>query len=184
MTPLMLAIRLEDHDIIQYMVSKGFEIDHPDCAQCNQPGENQEEMMFLLHINSYRALANPLYMAYSFLYNPESEHPILSAFTLLEALDRKAIVDHEFKRDYKELAKGCEEFAVSLLEQCRTMDEIKILTDIRLDIVSHEHYDKESKYIEVHADTEEAKELTFLNMALRNRCDKVRSIFFILLLNK
>ena len=174
MTPLMLAIRLEDHDIIQYMVSKGFEIDQPDCAQGNQPGENQEEMLFLLHINSYRALANPLYMAYSYLYNPESEHPIYSAFTLLEALDRKATVDHEFKRDYKELAKGCEEFAVSLLEQCRTMDEIKILTDVRPDIVSHEHYNNESKYIEVHADTEEGQELTFLNMALRNRCDKVQ----------
>ena len=175
MTPLMLAVRLEDHDIIQYMVSKGYEIDHPeDCAQGNQSGENQEEVQFLLHINTYRALANPLYMAYSYLYNSESKHPILRAFTLHEALDHKARVDHEFKRDYKELAEGCEKFAVSLLEQCRTVDEIKILTDIRPDIVTHERYFKETRYIEVQADTEEAKELTFLNMALKNRCDKVR----------
>lgn len=177
MSPLMLAVRLKDHDIIQYMVSNGFAIDHPeDCLLENQPsGENQEEIQFLLHINSYRALANPLYMGYSYLYNPESEHPMFTTFTMRETLDRKAKVDHEFKRDYKELSEGCEEFAVSLLEQCRTMDEIKILTDIRPDAVAHEHQTckNESYYTEFYADTEEAKELTFLNMALRNNNDKV-----------
>ena len=172
MSPLMLAVRLGDHDIIQYMVFKGFQIERPNnSAQGQQDGKNQEEMQFLLHINSYRALANPLYMAYSYLYNPESEHPIFRAFSLHEVLDHKAIIDHEFKKDYKELAEGCEEFAVSLLEQCTTMDEIKILTDICPDI--DEHFSKEVRYTEVPADTDEAIELTFLNMALRNSCDKV-----------
>ncbi|XP_078355677.1 short transient receptor potential channel 5-like, partial [Oculina patagonica] len=175
MSPLMLAVRLEDHDIIQYMVSNGFRIDHPDdCQLENQPSsENQEEMQFLLHINSYRALANPLYMGYSYLYNPESEHPLFAAFTLHKTLDRKAIVDHEFKRDYKELSEGCEEFAVGLLEQCRTIDEIKILTDIRPDAVAHELLKNERQDLKFHAATEEAKELAFLNMALRNNNDKV-----------
>ena len=177
MSPLMLAVQLKDHDIIQYMLVNGFGIDHPeDCQAHDQPGENQEEMQFLLHINSYRALANPLYMAYSYLYNPESEHPIYTAFTMHETLDRKAIVDHEFKRDYKALSEGCEEFAVSLLEQCRTMDEIKILTDIRPDTLAEEYSKRESQYTEFYADTEEAKELTFLNMALRNNNDKVNNI--------
>lgn len=169
MSPLMLTVRLGNHDIIQCLVSKGFEIEHPkDWAQDNELSENQEEMQFLLHINSYRALANPLYMAYTYLYNPESDHPMFIAFSLHEALDHKAVTDHEFKRDYKELAEGCEEFAVSLLEQCRTMDEIKILTDVRPDIVSREQYSVEAAYTGVPPDTDEAKELTFFNMALRN----------------
>ena len=172
MSPLMLAVRLGDYDIIQYMVFKGFQIELPNnSAQEHQDGKNQEEMEFLLHINSYRALANPLYMAYSYLYNPESEHPIFRAFSLHEVLDHKAIIDHEFKKDYKQLAEGCEEFAVSLLEQCTTMGEIKILTDICPDI--DENLSKEARYTEVPADTKEAIELTFLNMALRNSCDKV-----------
>lgn len=67
MSPLMLAVRLGDHDIIQYMVFKGFQIEQPNnLAQEHQDGKNQEEMQFLSHINSYRALANPLYMAYSY----------------------------------------------------------------------------------------------------------------------
>ena len=165
MSPLMLAVRLGDHDIIQYMVCKGFKIEQPNnSAQEDHDGKNQEEMQFLLHINSYRTLANPLYMAYSYLYNSESEHPIFRAFSLHEVLDHHAIIDHEFKKDYKQLAEGCEEFAVNLLEQCTTMDEIKILTDFCPDI--DDHHGKE-------ADTEEAIELTFLNMALNNRCDKV-----------
>lgn len=96
-----------------------------------------------------------------------------SPYKLHEALDHKAVTDHEFKRDYKELAEGCEEFAVSLLEQCRTMDEIKVLTDVCPDIVSLDQYSTEAAYTGVPSDTDEAKELTFLNMALRNRCDKV-----------
>lgn len=179
MSPLMLAVRLKDHDIIQYMVSNGFGINHPDEYQPeNQlPSENQEEMQFLLHINSYHTLSNPLYMAYSYLYNPESEHPLVTAFTMHKTLDRKAIVDHEFKKDYKELSEGCEEFAVSLLEQCRTIDEIKILTDIRPDTASHGLCKNERQDFEFHADTEEAKELTFLNMALRNNNDKVCTMY-------
>ena len=186
MSPLMLAVQLKDHDIIQYMVSNGFRIEHPDDWQLeNQPqSENQEEMQFLLHINSYRALANPIYMGYSYLNNPDSEHPLFTAFTMHKTLDRKAIVDHEFKRDYKELSEGCEEFAVSLLEQCRTIHEIKILTDIRRDTVEHELCETERQEFEFHSDTEEAKELAFLNMALRNKNDKVCMNNFVIQLHK
>ena len=90
-----------------------------------------------------------------------------------KTLDRKAIVDHEFKKDYKELSEGCEEFAVSLLEQCRTIDEIKILTDIRPDTAGHGLCKNERQDFEFHAHTKEAKELLFLNRALRNNNDKV-----------
>lgn len=48
------------------------------------------------------------------------------------------------------------------------MDEIKILTDVRPDIVSREQYSVEAAYTGVPPDTDEAKELTFFNMALRN----------------
>lgn len=174
MSPLMLAVRLKDHDIIQYMLSKGFGINHPEECQPKKqlPSDNQEEIQFLLHINAYRTLSNPLYMGYSYLYNPESEHPLVTAFTLHKTLDGKAIADHEFKKDYGELSEGCEEFAVGLLEQCRTSDEIKILTDIRPD-TSHGLCRNEKQDFEFCAHTEEAKELIFLNMALRNNNDKV-----------
>ena len=175
MSPLMLAVQLKDHDIIQCMVSKGFGIDHFDEYQL----ENQlssdipEQLQFLLHINYYRTLSDPLFMGYSYLHNPESKHPLITAFTLHTILDRKAIVDHEFKKDYKELSKGCEEFAVGLLEQCRTTDEIIILTDLLPDAASDGLCKNEKQDFELHAHTKEAKELIFLNKALRNNNDKV-----------
>ena len=175
MSPLMLAVRLKEHDIIQFMVSKGSRIKHPDGVQLeNQPSSDlQEEMQFLLHINYYRTLSNPLYVGYSYLYNPESKHPLVTAFNLQKILDRKAIVDHEFKKEYKELSEGCEEFAVSLLEQCRTTDEIRILTDVRPDTASDGLCKNERQDFELHAHTKEAEELIFLNMALRKNNDKV-----------
>lgn len=175
MSPLMLAVRLKDHDIIQYLVSKGFRINYPEeyPPEKKLPSDNREEMQFLLHINLYHTLSNPLYIGYSFLFNPESEHPLVTAFAMHKILDRKAIVDHEFKKDYKELSEGCEEFAVSLLEQCRTIDEIKILTDIRPDSAGHGLCKDEGEDFEFRAHTEEAKELLFLNRALRNNNDKV-----------
>lgn len=175
MSPLMLAVRLKDHDIIQYLVSKGFRINYPEeyPPEKKLPSDKQEEMQFLLHINSYHTLSNPLYIGYSFLFNPESEHPLVTAFAMHKILDRKAIVDHEFKKDYKELSEGCEGFAVGLLEQCRTIDEIKILTDIRPDSAGHGVCKDEQQDFEFRAHTEEAKELLFLNRALRNNNDKV-----------
>lgn len=169
MSPLMLAVQLKDHDIIQCMMSKDYEIDHFDEHQLDIP----QELEFLLHINYYRSISDPLYMGYSYLYNPESKHPLGTAFTLHKILDCKAIVDHEFKKDYKELSKGCEEFAVGLLEQCRTTDEIIILTDLLPDTGSDGLCESERQDFELHAHTKEAKELIFLNEALRNNNDKL-----------
>ena len=169
MSPLMLAVQLKDHDIIQCMMSKDYEIDHFDEHQLDIP----QELEFLLHINYYRSISDPLYMGYSYLYKPESKHPLGTAFTLHKILDCKAIVDHEFKKDYKELSKGCEEFAVGLLEQCRTTDEIIILTDLLTDTGSDGLCESERQDFELHAHTKEAKELIFLNEALRNNNDKV-----------
>ena len=171
-SPLMIAVRLEDHDMIQVMMSKGYGFSyHFEEYQEIQPSiDLQEDMKFLWLLNHYRTISNPLHMGYYYLYNPESEHPLVTAFYLQGILDHKAIVDHEFKKDYKKLSEGCEEFAVSLLEQCRTTEEIRILTDLRPDPASDGLCIGE---FELHACTEEAEELIFLNMALRKNNDKV-----------
>ena len=53
MSPLMLAVRLKEHDIIQYMLSKGSRIKHPDKDQLeNQLSSDLQEEMQFLHINS------------------------------------------------------------------------------------------------------------------------------------
>lgn len=55
-------------------------------------------------------------MGYFYLYKFESKYLLGIVFILYKIFDCKVIVDYEFKKDYKELFKGCEEFVVGFLE--------------------------------------------------------------------
>lgn len=74
------------------------------------------ELEFLLYINCYCIILDFLYMGYFYLYKFESKYLLGIVFILYKIFDCKVIVDYEFKKDYKELFKGCEEFVVGFLE--------------------------------------------------------------------
>jgi hypothetical protein len=74
-------------------------------------------------------------------------------------------LDEEFKECYKEESEKCEDFAVDLMEQCRTFKEIKILTDVIPE------FERRKKHIEIRK--ENAKDLTFLNLAIKGNNEKV-----------
>ena len=72
-------------------------------------------------INAYRALASPSLIALS------SKDPILTAFELSWELRRLSFLEHEFKNEYQELRKQCQEFATALLDHTRTSHELGVL---------------------------------------------------------
>ncbi|XP_037087479.1 LOW QUALITY PROTEIN: transient receptor potential-gamma protein-like [Pollicipes pollicipes] len=72
-------------------------------------------------INSYRALASPSLIALS------SKDPILQAFELSWELRRLSVLEHEFKTDYQELRKRCQDFATALLDHTRSSYELEVL---------------------------------------------------------
>ncbi|ERL93243.1 hypothetical protein D910_10539, partial [Dendroctonus ponderosae] len=72
-------------------------------------------------INAYRALASPSLIALS------SKDPILTAFELSWELRRLSFMEHEFRGEYQELRKQCQDFATALLDHTRSSYELEVL---------------------------------------------------------
>ena len=135
MSPLMLAVHLEEHEIVELFVSCGYRIQEPSIddgdnsknkkmpvtsstgpptptghisdshrGQAKRPSHAIErELSFLRRINAYKALANPIYLAYTYIYyDPNKDdkrdlHPIYQIFELNGKLDGMAKEYYEFK---------------------------------------------------------------------------------------
>jgi len=93
-----------------------------------------------------------------------SKDPIIRAFFLNRKLESLVETEYEFKNDYKKLSDGCEEFAVSLLAKCRSMEEIACVMSVPgID---------QLEYVEVRGG-KEVQKLSVLNLAIANRNEKV-----------
>ena len=88
----------------------------------------------LVKLNTYRALASPLYISHLFLHESKhvglrnTEHaasgPLFRALVLKKKLKELAITEDEFCDDYRALSAQCENFAIQLLDECRNLEEI------------------------------------------------------------
>ncbi|KAJ7372248.1 hypothetical protein OS493_019692 [Desmophyllum pertusum] len=134
-TPLILAACLQNFQIVKLLLEHGFTIcdSKTDSRRslCSN-GEISEKLgpaVFLL--NRYRALASPVYMAASFLQNSLSgPDPVHRSCVLNKELCDMAEQEYEFRKEYLELSDGCKEFAVALLNECRTMKEIRCVMEM------------------------------------------------------
>ena len=181
LSPLVLAAHNDNQEIVNLLLEKGYTIQEPpfhnrscDCSECERLGKRLGSSLYRLH--SYRALASPVYSCMSYLLDKSSEiedeeqdiekskDPIVRAFLLNRKLESLMETEYEFKNDYKRLSNRCEEFAVSLLAKCRSMEEIGC-------VMSVPGIDK-IKHVEVRGG-KEAQKLSVLNFAIANRNEKV-----------
>ena len=180
-SPLMLASHNGNQEIVELLLKKGYEIEEPsfhnrscDCSECESFGKRLGSSLHRLH--SYRTLASPVFLCMSYLVENSSERsdderdirsskdPIIRAFFLNRKLESLVETEYEFKNDYKKLSDGCEEFAVSLLAKCRSMEEIACVMSVPgID---------QLEYVEVRGG-KEAQKLSVLNLAIANRNEKV-----------
>lgn len=179
-SPLMLASHNGNQEIVELLLKKGCKIDEPsfhnrscDCSECESFGKRLGSSLYRLH--SYRALASPVFLCMSYLLENSSEDsdeerkirsskdPIIRAFFLNRKLESLVETEYEFKNDYKKLSDGCEEFAVSLLAKCRSMEEIACV----MSVPGMEQLD----YVEVRGG-KEAQKLSVLNLAIANQNEK------------
>ena len=180
-SPLMLASHNGNQEIVELLLKKGYKIKEPsfhnrscDCSECESFGKRLGSSLYRLH--SYRALASPVFLCMSYLLENSNESsdderdirsskdPIIRAFFLNRKLESLVEAEYEFKNDYKKLSDGCEEFAVSLLAKCRSMEEIACVMSVP-DI-------DQLEYVEVRGG-KEAQKLSVLNLAIANRNEKV-----------
>lgn len=186
-SPLMLAAHNDNQEIVKLLLAKGYTIEEPPfhnrSCECSEICQNLRGRLggSLYRLHSYRALASPVYLCMSYLLDNSSESsaedqdigsskdPIVRAFFLNRKLERLKKTEYEFKHEYEKLLDGCEEFAVSLLAKCRSMEEIGCVMSVPgIDQI---------EYVAVRGGVE-AKKLSVLNFAIANGSEKVRRINF------
>ncbi|XP_068733240.1 short transient receptor potential channel 4-like [Montipora capricornis] len=149
LTPLVLAVLIGNSEIVEFLISKGFKVEDPQLYKAeNFDDKNEKETMIrlresLVKLNTYRALANPLYIAHSFLHETRerkefgkksTQHlvndPLFRSISLKKKLKDLSKKEGEFRDDYIELSDQSENFAIGLLDECRNLEEIAAVMDM------------------------------------------------------
>lgn len=125
-TPLMLAAHKNNYEIIKILLDRGATLPDPHdvkcgCEDCIRESTEDSLRHSLARLNEYRALASPSLIALS------STDPILTAFQLSWELRNLAFAEQESKSEYLELRRQAQLFAVDLLDQSRSSQELAII---------------------------------------------------------
>ncbi len=91
------------------------------CDECIKKSSEDSLRHSLSRVNEYRALASPSLIALS------SNDPLQTAFQLSWELRNLAFAEQECKSEYLELRRQCQQFAVDLLDQTRSSQELAII---------------------------------------------------------
>ncbi|XP_026472025.1 transient-receptor-potential-like protein [Ctenocephalides felis] len=125
-TPLILAAHRNNYEIIKILLDRGATLPMPHdlkcgCDDCIRNLSEDSLRFSLARLNEYRALASPSLIVLS------STDPILTAFQLSWELRNLAFSEQECKTEYLELRRQCQQFAVDLLHQSRSSQELAII---------------------------------------------------------
>ncbi|XP_030745679.1 transient receptor potential-gamma protein [Sitophilus oryzae] len=125
-TPLILSAHRDNYEIIKILLDRGATLPMPHdvrcgCDECVTSRQEDSLRHSRSRINAYRALASPSLIALS------SKDPILTAFELSWELRRLSFMEHEFRGEYQELRKQCQDFATALLDHTRSSYELEVL---------------------------------------------------------
>lgn len=105
------------------------------CDDCIRLSSEDSLRHSLSRVNEYRALASPSLIALS------SNDPLLTAFQLSWELRNLAFAEQECKAEYLDLRKQCQKFAVDLLDQSRSSQELAIILNYDPDAMPYEDGD-------------------------------------------
>lgn len=135
---MILAAHKNNYEILKILLDRGATVPTPhdikcgcdDCIRCS----NEDSLRHSIsRVNEYRALASPSLIALS------SNDPLLTAFRLSWELRNLALAEPECKSEYLELRRQCQKFAVDLLDQSRSSQELAII--LNYDPESPPYYD-------------------------------------------
>lgn len=133
LTPLILAAWLQNYEVVKLLLDSGFTISSPSKAHrsaASMKMPNEKLASAVQRLNTYRGLASPVYIAASFLQNLENgPDPVYRACVLNKEIRDTAREEYEFSTEYEELSDNCKEFAVALLNECRSMKEIRCVME-------------------------------------------------------
>ena len=117
---------VRDPELVRCMIRSGFRFDEPDPSLS---GIDQFRMDGQLKIlNRYLVISDPVYVSALFLED-RTEAPVARLWQLERTFRDFAAKDYEFTSEYDALRRRCEEFGVSLLDQCRDKHEVHCILD-------------------------------------------------------
>ncbi|VVC45159.1 Ion transport domain,Transient receptor potential channel, canonical,Ankyrin repeat-containing [Cinara cedri] len=132
MTALMLAAQCGQYEIVEYLLSHGHRIDRPHptrCAcedRCSDAARLRRGLDAVAdgckRLNTYQAISNPTYVCCT-----SADDPILVCFELHDELLECGAAEQVYASVYAGMAQQVRQFAVELLVNCRTSDEVKVL---------------------------------------------------------
>lgn len=116
--PLVVAAHLGNYNVLKLFISKGFNLEKPhdilcECDRCQEDYFRQSQK----RLDIYRAMANPMWISLT------GTDPFLTAFKLSKDLKSSAKQEDEFEKDYLALSLQCGQFALGLLNECKTSKE-------------------------------------------------------------
>lgn len=121
-----MAAHKNNYEIIKILLDRGATLPAPhdikcSCEDCLKKSSEDSLRHSLSRVSEYRALASPSLIALS------STDPLQTAFQLSWELRNLAFAEQECKTEYLELRRQCQKFAVDLLDQTRTSQELAIV---------------------------------------------------------
>uniref|UniRef100_A0A1B0CBR7 Transient receptor ion channel domain-containing protein n=1 Tax=Lutzomyia longipalpis TaxID=7200 RepID=A0A1B0CBR7_LUTLO len=125
-TPLILAAHKNNYEILKLLLDRGATLPVPHdvrcgCDECVISSEKDSLRHSQSRINAYKALSSSSLIALS------SRDPILTTFELSWELRRLSRMETEFRMEYNNMRKNCQEFSTSLLDHTRTSHELEIM---------------------------------------------------------
>ncbi|VEL29576.1 unnamed protein product [Protopolystoma xenopodis] len=138
LTPIIMAAHRDNYEILRLLLERGDRILPPHdvrcaCLDCGEAQRIDSLRHSKSRINTYRALSSPSLIALS------SCDPVITAFELSWQLSRLGRLENEFKSDYQELSRRCQQFATDLLDQTRDARELAIILNHATASLEHGH---------------------------------------------
>ncbi|XP_030388495.1 transient-receptor-potential-like protein [Scaptodrosophila lebanonensis] len=142
-TPLILAAHKNNFEILRILLDRGAAVPVPHdircgCEECVRLSSEDSLRHSLSRVNIYRALCSPSLICLT------SHDPILTAFQLSWELRNLSLTEQECKAEYIELRGQCQKFAVDLLDQTRTSNELAIILNYDPEMSTYEPGDRMS----------------------------------------
>ncbi|KAL3201892.1 hypothetical protein MRX96_012165 [Rhipicephalus microplus] len=127
-TPVILAAQMGHWTLIHFFVKKRLVVEAPHtasclCKTCIKAMRIEGVNASTRNLNTYKAICNPHYML------QVSGDPILDSFLFAQGMAGASHAEEEFRREYDEEIAKLRKFTCALLDQCRTIEETRVLLE-------------------------------------------------------
>lgn len=137
--PLIVAAQHGNYQMINLFLARGFKLEREHSVTCKC-----DDCIFDIFVTSqrrievYRAIANPMWISVT------SKNPFLTAFELSDSLKSLARKEDEYVKEYEHLSVQCSQFAMGLLDECRTSKEQRVVLSYPGDEADESEFNEDS----------------------------------------